>query len=404
MWDGSVPARQPTASSAEARRWITWRAHDLGWTPERFARFERETPSRDRREHVIERVGKKYQWIAYHELTGRLADLVAVNGGFNDGPQPYRGPWQVGTREMDPTILVTRTEERDTSSQPGTWWSPHASRWREDPPVARIAWMRDRDRDVPEPVEQLSVQDPEGRRWLVLEITAAQNQKIVNEGETVLLRMAWHKVRSLLVKRADAERLIAILKASEQDRDHPPEVELPWQGYLGEYAWHPAYEEVEGVWRMGEEQIEVFGTTADRHVERSGHDYSVEESVRLTLPAPRLMRGLELRLADDRSLAFCDAAGTVQFKDPSAEAAGPSAAVVDHDALSAFLQREELEVVWILSGQKSAHGGRPHRSGWGGHLDYWGIYRFGGDGITGGLEFGLGTPMEEQLAEFLAYR
>ncbi len=93
MWDAEASIRHPEFSSETARRWVAWRAHDLGWTPERFAQFERHMPSQDRNEHRIERIGKKYQWIAFHELTGRLADLVAVDGGFQNQPQPYRGPW-----------------------------------------------------------------------------------------------------------------------------------------------------------------------------------------------------------------------------------------------------------------------------------------------------------------------
>ena len=355
-------------------------------------------------EHSIERIGKKYQWIAYHELTGRLSDLVAVDGGFHDQPQPYRGPWQVDTREMDPTILITRTKERESSRQPATWWSPHAPRWREEPPQARIAWMRDESRDVPDVLKQLDVTDPDGRRWLVLDMGATRNQSVIDNGESVFLRMTWHKVHSLLVARGDADRLVRLLTSSERERDHPPEIDLPWRAYLGEYRWHPSYDHLHGDWELGTPKIEVFGTIANRYVERSGHNYSIEDSFNLSIPGPRLVRGLELRLAEGRSLAFCDALGTIQFKDPSAEATGHSAALIDRAALTALLERDGLELIWIFLGEKSAHGGRPHRSGWGGQLDYWGIYRFDGSSINGQLQFERKDADDWQLAEFLSHR
>ena len=404
MWNEESSLRHPQFNGQVARQWVAWRAHDLGWTLERFAQFERDMPSRGRMEHSIERIGKKYQWIAYHELTGRLSDLVAVDGGFHDQPQPYRGPWQVDTREMDPTILITRTKERDNSRQPATWWSPHAPRWREEPPQARIAWMRDESRDVPDVLKQLDVTDPDGRRWLVLDIGATRNQSVVDNGESVFLRMTWHKVHSLFVARGDADRLVRLLTNSERERDHPPEIDLPWRAYLGEYPWHPSYDLLHGDWELGTPKIEVFGTIANRYVEQSGHNYSIEESFNLSIPAPRLVRGLELRLAEGRSLAFCDAHGTIQFKDPSAEAAGHSAALVDRAALAALLERDRLELIWIFLGEKSAHGGRPHRSGWGGQLDYWGIYRFDGCSIDGQLQFERKDADRQQLAEFLSHR
>lgn len=404
MWDAEASLRHPVFNRQTARRWVAWRAHDLGWTPERFAQFERHMPSRGRMEHSIERIGKKYQWIAYHELTGRLSDLVAVDGGFHDQPQQYRGPWQVDTREMDPTILITRTKERESSRQPATWWSPHAPRWREEPPQARIAWMRDESRDVPDVLKQLDVTDPDGRRWLVLDMGATRNQSVIDNGESVFMRMTWHKVHSLLVARGDADRLVRLLTSSERERDHPPEIDLPWRAYLGEYPWHPSYDHLHGDWELGTPKIEVFGTIANRYVERSGHNYSIEDSFNLSIPGPRLVRGLELRLAEGRSLVFCDAQGTIQFKDPSTEVAGHSAALIDRAALTALLERDGLELIWIFLGEKSAHGGRPHRSGWGGQLDYWGIYRFDGSSINGQLQFERKDADNRQLAEFLSHR
>lgn len=404
MWDSDAQPNHPKSSQQRARRWVGWRAHDLGWTPERFAVPERNMHGHGRTDHLIERIGKKYQWIAFHELTGRLSDLYAVDGSYRDEPQPYRGPWQVGTREMDPTILVTRTEAKDSSKQPATWWSPHAPRWREDPPQARIAWMKDESRDVPDAVAQLDVTDPDGRRWLMLDLSAGRNQSVIDEGENVMMRMTWHKVHSLLVPRGDADHLVRLLRRCERERDHLPEIDLPWRAYLGEYPWHQAYDGIRGEWEFGRRKIDAFATIADRYVERSGHNYSVVESFNLTIPGPRLMRGLDLRLAEGLSLSYCDAQGRVLFKDPSADTPGNSAAVVDRTALAVFLARDDLELIWVLTGEKSAHGGRPHRSGWGGHLEYWGIYRFDGSAISGELEFQHKKPDRQQLAEFLAYR
>jgi hypothetical protein len=178
---------------------------------------------------------------------------------------------------------------------------------------------------------------------------------------------------------------------------------MPGDGYLGEYPWHPAFAAVDGTFEIGERDvISIQATVADWHVEQSGHDYSVEESFNLTIPAPVLVRGLHLRLAEGRSLAYAAPDGRVLFKDPSVDEPGFSAAVVDRDAMRAFLEAEGLEIVWIFTGEKSAHGGRRHGNGWGGRLEYWGIYRFNGNSIEGSLTFECQDAQPEQLAEFLA--
>ena len=404
MWDERAVAGHPTYAGDRSRHWVAWRAHELGWTPERFAEFDREMAGHDRNEHRVERIGKKYQWIAYHEMTGRLSDTSLVGGNYQEDPELFRGPWQVGSREMDPTILVTRTKQHDSDRQGPTWWSPHFSRWRDDPPESRVAWMEDQSRDVPDPVQQIDVIDPAGRRWLVLDTNVGRNHLAMVNGERVIHRMTWHKVKSILVARDDVERLTEFLTQSADNRDHFPAFDMPLNGYLGEYPWHPAFETIDGSFEMGsDEAIHTQATVADWRVERSGHDYSIEESFNLTVPAPALMRGLHLRLAEGRSLAYATADSRILFKDPSVDEPGFSAAVVDRDVMRAFLDAGGLEIVWVVTGEKSAHGGRRHGNGWGGMLNYRGIYRFDGDSIRGRLEFEKQAPRPEQLAELLAH-
>ncbi len=405
MWDQRASASHPTYAGKRSRRWVAWRAHELGWTSERFAAFDRHVASHGRMEHRVERIGKKYQWIAYHELAGRLSDSALVDGGYQSAPEIYHGPWQVGAREMDPTILVTRTKQRDGNRDGPTWWSPHFSRWRNDPPQARVAWMEDESRDIPDAVHQIDVAQPDGRRWYVLDISVAQYQWVMVEGERTIHRMAWHKLKSVLVKREKADQLERLLKRSPNDRDHFREIDMPYQGYIGEYPWHPVFANINANWQLGKRGgVSVQATVADWLIERAGHNYSVEDSFNVTVPAPVLMRGLNLRLAEGRSLSYTSGDGRVSFVDPSADAEGPSAALIDRDALRAFLNAEGLQIVWIFTGEKSAHGGRPHGSNaWGGRLGYWGIYRLQGDVVEGALSFERQDARPEQLAELLAF-
>lgn len=70
----------------EAKRWVLGRAISLGWTPKLFGEFDRRIVSRDRgREgHKAERWGKKYQWMAYHELLARVADNYQPSKLFDE--------------------------------------------------------------------------------------------------------------------------------------------------------------------------------------------------------------------------------------------------------------------------------------------------------------------------------
>jgi hypothetical protein len=404
-WDPKGTCWRPTHEGKRARRWVGWRAHDLGWTAAAFGAFDREVPDRGRMEHRIERIGKKYQWIALHELAGRLSDGFVTGRGWRDETGRYEGPWDIDIREMDPSMLVTGMPNRERSDDPATWWAPHAPKWRIEPPQARQAWMADRSRDVPDPVQQIGVTDPQGRDWLVLELSTSRNQWHMVDGDRHAHRMTWHKIKCLLVPSAARNRLIRHLEGSEQERDHPPEVDLPSDSYLGEYAWHPSCAAADGSWELQPTKgkpIPVLATVIDRYSERSGHDYSITDSFNLTIPAPALMAGLDLRLAEGTSLAFSQPDGTVVFKDPSAQEPGVSAALVDREVFLDFLEREGLAAVWIMTGEKSAHGGPARGDGWGGQLDYWGVYTAVSGDLKGSLSFEQKNPSPRQLAAFLA--
>jgi hypothetical protein len=71
---------------------VLWRIQQLGWTPERFSQVDRAIEA-DRRyygrgeEHdKVDRYGKKYSWIAYHEIEGFVRDSGLLTRGDNNRP------------------------------------------------------------------------------------------------------------------------------------------------------------------------------------------------------------------------------------------------------------------------------------------------------------------------------
>ena len=65
----------PRFSLRLIQRYILCAVFDLGWTVERFGAFDRISIEYSGREaDKAERMGKKYQWIAYHEILAFIAD------------------------------------------------------------------------------------------------------------------------------------------------------------------------------------------------------------------------------------------------------------------------------------------------------------------------------------------
>lgn len=53
---------------------IEWIFEKYGYDVEKHGEYDRNTNSYDRRASTIERIGKKYQWIALYEMVARVSD------------------------------------------------------------------------------------------------------------------------------------------------------------------------------------------------------------------------------------------------------------------------------------------------------------------------------------------
>lgn len=83
--------------------------NDLGYSNELFGEYDTRFADFDRH-HVkgIERIGKKYEWIAMYNILARLSDCSNVVGNdWNDeSGKAYEGPWNPYVRDFDPTLNV----------------------------------------------------------------------------------------------------------------------------------------------------------------------------------------------------------------------------------------------------------------------------------------------------------
>lgn len=389
------------------RRWVCKRAHDLGWTPELFAQFDRSL-GYDRHDHRTERIGKKYQWIALNELAARLSDNLAYIGGygdFEDGEdRGYGTARQIGLRDIDPSLLVTETHADGWKEFPRTWWTPVEVRLRAVEASQRRAWL-DSNADIINEAGLIDVTDPQSkRRWLVLDNFSSWHQYGLDAERKEMQRDTWFRLTCVVVKDADEDALWKDLSDTMlTSSDELPELKMHGEQFLGEYPWHPSFSEF-GDWTEAEgwraRAVPVRASVAEYYCERGGYDYSIENSVIVHLPAPWLVEALRLRLANGRKLNFVDSKDRIQFFDPSVVQSGPRAGLVDRDAFLAALKRDGLSAIWVIAGEKSAYGGRDPRQGFGGSVLHTGIYRLVDGEWDSRMYFEREDPSADQLRGF----
>ena len=67
----------------------------------------------DEEANKIERISKKHQWIALHELLGYLSDRYRMARGYwSKGERLYKGAWQIWVRDFDPTQPLVNPQKK----------------------------------------------------------------------------------------------------------------------------------------------------------------------------------------------------------------------------------------------------------------------------------------------------
>lgn len=366
-----------------ACRWIFSRVVGLGWTPERFGEddsvigfgFNRERPSH------LERIGKKYQWIALYELLARIADHSPMMPDWNKQVQAYDGPWQVLSMrsDIDPSLML--------SSSQRVGWEPACLSWRAPvAPVfpnpatssARLTWLRNTD-DLPPPLKLIRLVDRERRAWLALEGYYTWEEEFPPEQdcyETERCQL-WYQIRSYLVRNEHLQRFTDWSKGRNWMGRWMPEAYEFFEVFLGEYPWHPASRSQLRDWEQPGNNgrsipCPMVVTTARYVRERGTYDHSMNETISGIVPSPRMLELLGLKWSGE-DFRYSSSDSQLAAWDPSAREGGPSTLLVDDQLLTKTLLEKELSIVWTVLGEKYVFGPRFSERDFKGRLEVFGV-------------------------------
>ncbi|MBI3470759.1 MAG: hypothetical protein HY013_05330 [Candidatus Solibacter usitatus] len=352
------------------QRYILKQAFALGWTAERFGEFDRNVDSGNR-ESKAERLGKKYQWLAYHDILARVADQFVFTGrSWPDEPVRFEGPWQVtGLRDIDPSMVLKQTAQDSRASRSSCWWAPPPYKdWYVIP--SHTEWLQT-ERDLPSVATYVCVTDPaDGSRWLTLEAHYSWEAPTPADREWSELshRTVWYQLRSYVVRKQDFAELFSWAQEQSFWGRWMPESHDLYDLFLGELYWSPAYRERfkhargERAWTRGDRSIrppkDVIVSAVAYMGAATGRDCSMQDSVRTYVLAPWLAEHLGLRWCGVEG-EFRGPDGRVIARDPSVDTAGPGALLVEEHALRAFLNAAGYEIIWTVLGGKQVIGEHP---------------------------------------------
>ncbi|TRW47426.1 ATP-binding protein [Georgenia yuyongxinii] len=335
-----------------AARWVVEEVIRLGYRPEWHAWFDRYVLGKygmgRSKPAWIERIGKKYQWIALNRLLGIVSDHVPKSPSSWDPPTPLvPGPQSDISRQVDPTVV----EFPPVDPTPRAWvgeydWTPTVG-------MTDAEWIAD-DTDLPTVAVNEATFD--GRPFVVLSGTYGWSNATDTTERT---RGMWTHVYPHLVATADLPVAITELENRDltgSDLARPPQVD---DGYVGEYPYGHHHGKtlhvIDHEWR---ESLSVPTLPAAWHIS-SEYGYAPDElhTISLDVPAPDIFGPVPGDLHWNGRNGWADNDGQLVAVVRHTANAGRNELLVAADWIEQWLTVEMKSLIWVQNTGKEVYRG-----------------------------------------------
>ena len=397
-WAG-LQEERPGLELSIIQRYILHRVASLGWTYELFGDFDRYVASRDRTgrdAQKAERMGKKYQWIAFHEILALISDRYQYRGSWDECR--YAGPWQVGRRDIDPSTVPSLKPAMNPHTGPHqpTWWAPMTfDNWQPQLPIKE--WLVN-GWDLPGLECGMVVSQPSnpGVVWLncycYQERTEPPSPDVREDDAEH--RQIWARAVAFLVPEGTGDDFVEwVLSGAYWAEGRGPGIQDFNEAgniFFGEHGWSPAYAQLAGgepfgdiewCFPPGTETKLASMVTDSGATTASGHDCSVDRNDAATfyLPSHTLARDCKLYWTGFGG-DYVDGGSKTAAFDPSSHEPGPGALLIRSDILESYLSDQNLDLCWAIIGEKQSVGTFGHPHGW---LSFQAAYVYRNGGTVG---------------------
>ena len=307
----------------------------------------------------VERIGKKYQWIAMYQLASRLHDQVNSERD-NWEPDPLRTPLiLVEERKIDPTLPSNIVEEeRDADS----WWMNSSADLDSAKMLSDENWVASKE-GIPALEELLSVVEREGQNWRLLVSCPSWEQRDEDADWDDPYRQVWMSIKSYLIQKQDISTAYNCLHRRNFFGNWMPGSSQWLYGFAGEYPWATPFN-TESEERHGEGGYRInlpviYKPCWNSLVMEWEYDASVPRYFHMVVPARTFFSPANLWWDGQDGYRLTN--GRTVFRDPSVTEAGTASLIADADELLNRLDKLGMCLIWTLLGEKWILGGRDDR-------------------------------------------
>lgn len=318
---------------------------ELGYDSKLFAKFDNLHTDYTSGSKDIERIGKKYQWIAMYKIAAILTDLHP-DLKFEDN---WRNPHLL-FRGLDPTINPAYTAI--AKHHPIYEVPTYNVRAIGD----NLKWLKSY-KSMPSIDQYIQVKDSDGHEWIDLYSSNMISIKPSNPQKVDYNRDLWVFIQAYLVEQKDIKKVCKeIYNVGIEGRSFHENGSI-YNIYNREFYWSSIFKdnvEIDDTYRhiqfsVGKHYFPniVIEPTYLQYIEEEDEDHSCDNGVSMIMPNTCLVEGLKLRFAQDDGV-WTDTNGDLICFDNRVYGGGHSALLIKKEKILGLLKKENKVLLWPI--------------------------------------------------------
>lgn len=322
-----------------------WAIHmifeEFDYDPNIFVHFDRNNKSRGRSHNKVERIGKKYQWIAMYRIMARMMDRYPDKDWSGEWHDPIRS-----ARNIDPTIYSGRKSLNNQSKYILPTFDITI-------PKDDKKWLRSW-KQMPKIKDYVLSIDENGVEW----VNIFSYNKIIYEpdGDKNLVRDLWTFIQAYIVDSVNLKTVCnELYKIGIQGRSFHENNEI-YNVYTREYYWSHVYKEAvcdeyykKIPFSVGHKEYDniIVEPAYLQYALSTDDDASGEDGASMLMPNEWLYYGLHLNFSYEDGV-WLDNKGEIAVLDNFMFSRGHSALLVRKDILLNYLNATDKVMFWPI--------------------------------------------------------
>lgn len=322
---------------------VKWIFEKYGYDKEKHGEFDRYNIGINR---FNERIGKKYQWLALHEMIARVSDNIPMKG-----EKKYQGSWDPYIRDIDPTLLIKGNGDIKEELN----FVENCLKWS----MSNEEWLKSK-KDLPNCLEILEVMDVDKEKWLLLEgyLSWEELLGLGEEKYKCVQKEVWYLLKSYIVKDANYKEIKKWLENQNFMGRWMPESSIRYEMFSREYYWSNSYKYLNR--ENGDINEEILKSkkiednliiTTDNYLWENEQDMSKEKIINFLKPNSNIVEGMKLYFSKKEG-EFIDKKGRRVCFDPTANNGETPKLFIRKDLFVEYLKKNKLRIIWTLLGEK----------------------------------------------------